>query len=143
MHFTHNEGKHVAAESILKNKIYKYMNSCIFDIVNKYNNTYHIEIKMKPVDVKSSLYINSSKDINDEDPKFKIGNVLKKSRYKNILAKSNGFQIGLKKFSWLKSLKTLCCRRMLFVILKVKKLLERFTEKNFKKEIAKSLELKN
>ena len=98
MYFTHNEGKHIAAESILKNKIDKYMNSCIFDIVNKYNNTYHIEIKMKPVDVKSSLYINSSKDINDEDPKFKFGDVFKKSRYKNIRAKSNGFQIGLKKF---------------------------------------------
>ena len=34
------------------------------DIVNKYNNTYLSTIKMKPVDVKSSTYINASKEIN-------------------------------------------------------------------------------
>ena len=42
------------------------------DIANKYNNTYHSTIKMKPVDVKQSIYTNSSKEINDEDTKFKI-----------------------------------------------------------------------
>ena len=49
---------------ILKNRIYKYMTSIIKniyidkldDIVNKYNNTYHSTIKMKPADVKSSTY---------------------------------------------------------------------------------------
>ena len=49
----------------LKNKIYKYMTSIsknvyidkLGDIVNKYNTTYHITIKMKPVDVKPSTYI--------------------------------------------------------------------------------------
>ena len=40
------------------------------DILNKYNNTYHSTIKMQPVDVKSSTYIDSSKEINDKDPKF-------------------------------------------------------------------------
>ena len=35
------------------------------DIVNKYNSTYHNTFKMKPVDVKSSTHINSSKEIND------------------------------------------------------------------------------
>ena len=44
------------------------------DIVNKYNNAYHSTIKMKPVDVKLNTYINSSKEINNEDAKFKIGN---------------------------------------------------------------------
>ena len=43
------------------------------DIVNKYNNTYHSTFKMKPVDVKSNTYINSSKEINDKNPKFKVG----------------------------------------------------------------------
>ena len=42
---------------------------------------------MKPVDVKSSTYINSSKEINDEDPKFKIGDIDGISKYKNIFAK--------------------------------------------------------
>ena len=45
------------------------------DIVNKHNDAYHSTIKMKPVDVKSSKYIDSSKEIDDEDPKFKIGNI--------------------------------------------------------------------
>ena len=51
-----------------------------------YNNTYST-IKMKPVDVKSSTYINSSKEINDEHPKFKIGDIVRISKYKNIFTK--------------------------------------------------------
>ena len=50
-------------------------------------NTYHNTIKVKPVDVKSSTYIDSSKEINDQDPKFKIGDVVRISKYKNIFAK--------------------------------------------------------
>ena len=42
---------------------------------------------MKPVDVKTSTYINSSKEIYDEDPKFKIGEIVGISKYKNIFAK--------------------------------------------------------
>ena len=53
------------------------------DIVKKYNNTY-TTIKMKPVNVKSNTYINSSKEINDKDPKFKIGYTVRISKYKNI-----------------------------------------------------------
>ena len=81
LYWTHNEEKSVIAERFirtLKRKIYKYMtsiskNMCIDkldDILNKYNNTYHSTIKMQPVDVKSSTYIDSSKEINDKDPKF-------------------------------------------------------------------------
>ena len=83
MYSTYNEGKSVVAERfirILKNRIDKYMTSVsknvyinkLDDIVKKYNNTYQIRIKMKPVDVKLSTYIDSSKEINDKDPKFKI-----------------------------------------------------------------------
>ena len=43
------------------------------DIVRKYNNTYHRSIKMKPVDVKDNTYIDFKKEVNDKDPKFKIG----------------------------------------------------------------------
>ena len=42
------------------------------DIVNKYNNTYHRIIKIKPVDVKSNTYVNFSKEINNEDPNLKF-----------------------------------------------------------------------
>ena len=57
------------------------------DIVNTYSNTYHKIIKMKPVDVKSSTYIDSSKQMNNEDPKFKIGDIVRISKYKKSFAK--------------------------------------------------------
>ena len=52
------------------------------DTVNKYNNTYHRTIKIKPVGVKLITYINSSKEINDKDPKFKIGYIVRISKKK-------------------------------------------------------------
>ena len=72
MYSTHNEGKYVVVERFirtLKNKVCKYMASIsknmyidnLDDIVNKYNNTYQNTVKMKPADVKSNTYINSSK----------------------------------------------------------------------------------
>ena len=57
------------------------------DIVNKYNNMYHSTIKMKPIDLKSSIYIDSSKEIHDKDYKFKIGDTVRISKYQNIFAK--------------------------------------------------------
>ena len=98
MYSTHNEGKSVVAERFirtLKNKIYKYMTSIsknvyidkLDDIVDEYNNTYHTTIKMKPIDVKDNTYINTSKEINNKDPKFKVGDHVKISKYKNIFAK--------------------------------------------------------
>ena len=54
------------------------------DIVNKYNNKYLRAIKMKAADVKSSTYIDSSKEIHDKDSKFKIGHIVRISKYKNI-----------------------------------------------------------
>ena len=58
------------------------------DIVNKYNNTYHSTVKMKRFDAKSNTYIEFSKQSNDKSPKFKIGDIVKISKYKNIFAKS-------------------------------------------------------
>ena len=57
------------------------------DIVNKYNTTYHRTIKMKPNDVKSRTYIDSSKEIDNKDPKFKTVDIIRISKYKNIFAK--------------------------------------------------------
>ena len=57
------------------------------DIVNKCNNKYQRTIKMKPLDVKSMTYIDSSKEINNEYPKFKIGYAARISKYKNIFVK--------------------------------------------------------
>ena len=58
------------------------------DIVNEYNNTYHTTIKMKSIDVKDNKYINTDKEINIKDPKFKVGDRVRISKYKNIFAKS-------------------------------------------------------
>ena len=52
------------------------------DIVNEYNNTYHWTIKMKPVNVKGNTYIDSRKEINDNDPKFKVDDHVRISKYK-------------------------------------------------------------
>ena len=98
MYSTNNEGKSVVAERFirtLKSKIYKYMTSVsenvyidkLNAIVNKYNNTYHTTIKMKPIDVKDNTYINTNKEINYKDPKFKVGDYVRISKYKNIFAK--------------------------------------------------------
>ena len=57
------------------------------DIVNEYNNTYHRTIKMKPVDVKDNTYIDFEKEVNDKNPKFKVGDHIRISKYKNIFAK--------------------------------------------------------
>ena len=59
-------------------------------IVNKYNTTYHSTIKTKPVDVKPSTYIESSKEINYQDPKFKIGDINRISKY-NFFFFSKGY----------------------------------------------------
>ena len=81
MYSTHNKGKSVIAERCIRtltNTIYQYITSIsknvymdkLDDIVNKYNNAYHSAIKMKPLNVRSSKYIDSCKEINNEDPKF-------------------------------------------------------------------------
>ena len=57
------------------------------DIVNEHNNTYHRTIKMKPVDAKDNTYIDSNKEVNDKDRKFKVEDHVRISKYKNIFAK--------------------------------------------------------
>ena len=98
MYSIHNEGKSVVAERFIKTlttKIYKYTTSLsknvyinkLDDILNKYNNTYRRTIKMKPVVVKDTKYIDSNKEVNDKDPKFKVGGHVRISKYKNIFPK--------------------------------------------------------
>ena len=57
------------------------------DIVKECNNTYHTSIKLKPVDVKDNTYIDFEKEINNKDPKFKVGDPVRISKYNNIFAK--------------------------------------------------------
>ena len=57
------------------------------DIANKYNNTVHRTIKMKPIDVTGDSYAEYNEDFNKKDPKFKVGDHVRISKYKNIFAK--------------------------------------------------------
>ena len=57
------------------------------DIVGEYSNTYHRTIRMKPVDVKDNSYIDFKKEVNDKDPKFKVGDHVRISKYKSIFGK--------------------------------------------------------
>ena len=98
MYSTHNEEKSVVAERsirTIKAKTYKYMTSMsknvyinkLDDIVDEYNNTKHRTIKMKPIDVKNNTYIDFGKEVNDNDPKFKVGDHVRISKYKNMFPK--------------------------------------------------------
>ena len=97
MYLTYNEGKSVVAERFirtLKNKLYKHMTATgkkvyyvLDDVVNKYNNTKHSTIKMKPIDVKDNnkrVYIDEH---NEKDSRFKVGDRVRISKFKNIFAK--------------------------------------------------------
>ena len=92
-----NEGKSVVAERFirtLKNKLYKQMTATgkhvyydVLDVVNKYNNTKHSTIKMKPIDVGDNnkrVYIDEH---NEKDSRFKVSDKVRISRYTNIFAK--------------------------------------------------------
>ena len=81
MFSAYNDGKSVVAERFvetLKNKIYKNITDVYFLMLNsfvgKYNNVYHKNIKIKPIDVKFNSYAECNVGSNAIDPKFKIGN---------------------------------------------------------------------
>ena len=98
MYSTYNEGKSVVAERFirtLESKLYKHMtaigNSVYYvldDVVNKYNNTKHSTIKMKPIDVRDNnnkrVYIHEH---NEKRSRFKVGDRVRISKFKNIFAK--------------------------------------------------------
>ena len=97
MYSTHNEGKSVIAERFIRtirSKIYKHMSSIsknVYidksdDIVNEYNNTKHRTTKMKAIDVKDNTYTGFGKEVNDNDPKFKVGDHVRLSKYKSIFS---------------------------------------------------------
>ena len=98
MYSTYNEGKSAVAERFirtLKNKIFKHMTAVsknvyfdvLDDTVNKYNNTVCRTIKRKPIDVTSDSYAEYNEVSNEKDPKFKFGDHVRISKYKNIFAK--------------------------------------------------------
>ena len=99
MYSTCNEGKSVVAERFirtLKNQIFKQMTAIsknvyfdvLDDIVNKYNKTVHRTIKMKPIEVTDDYYAEYNEDpSNKKNSKFKVGDNVRLSKYKNIFTK--------------------------------------------------------
>ena len=96
---------------------------------------------MEPVDVTSSIYIDSSKELIIKNLKLKLVILLEYQNI-NIFLQKITLQIALKKLLWLKKLKTLSHGHMLLMILIKKKLLENSTKKNCKIQFKKSLEMK-
>ena len=98
MYSTFNEGKSVVVERFiktLKNKIYKHMTTIVKnvyfnvldDTVKKYNNTVHSSKKIKPKDLSDSILVEYVGETNEKDPKFKIRDHVRISKYKNIFSK--------------------------------------------------------
>ena len=92
MYSMYNEGKSAVAERFiktLKNKLYKRMTAVskivyygvLDDIVEKYNNTWHSTIKMKPKDVKDDNFTEYVEKPNEKDPKFSVGDHVRISKY--------------------------------------------------------------
>ena len=136
MYSTFNEGKSVVAERFirtLKNELFKHMTAVSKNVyfhvlggtVNKYNNTVQRTIKMKPIDVTSDSYAEYNEDSNEKDPKFKVGDHVRISKYKNIFAKGC----------------TPNWSEEVFVVSKIKNTVPwTYTKKNCKKLIKKNLE---
>ena len=62
------------------------------DIVDKYSNSFHSSIKMKPKDVNDDSFVEYNgtafnKETNKKSPKFKVGDNVRISKYKNIFTK--------------------------------------------------------
>ena len=102
------------------------------DLVNKYNNTYHRTLKMKPADVKNHTLIDSGKKSNYKYPIFKVGDHVRKSKYKNRYT-PNWSEVSV-------ITKVKNTGHLLLMILIVKKLFESFMKKNCKKLTKNSLE---
>ena len=80
--------------SSISENVYIYK---LYDIIKEYNNTYHKTIKMKPIDVKDNTHIDFEKEVDNKDPKFKVGDYVRILTIKIFLLKGT-CQIGLKKF---------------------------------------------
>ena len=98
MYSTYHKWNSVVAESFLrtlKNKIFKPMTAIskivyfdvLNDILDKYNNTVHRTIKMKPIEITHDPYAEYNENSNEKDPKFKVGDHLRTSKCKDIFTK--------------------------------------------------------
>ena len=150
MYSMYNEGKSVVGERFiwtLKNNIFKLMAAIskivyfdvLDEIVNKWNNTVHRAIKMKPINVTPDSYAQYNEDSNKKEPKFKVGNHVRISKYKNILAKGYVPNWSEEVFV-VNKIKNTVPWTYIISDLNGEKLLQVFTKKNWKKLVKKNLE---
>ena len=130
MYSTYNEGKSVVAERFIRTLKNVYFD-VLDDIVNKYNNTNHKTIKIKPADVNDNSFAEYNEESNEKDPKFKVGDHVRISK----------FQKGYTP-NWSEEI---------FIVKKIKstapwtygeEIVGSFMKKNCKRLIKKNLELK-
>ena len=109
------------------------------DIVNKYNNTIHRTIKMKHIDVTNDSYAEYNENSNKKNPKLKIGDRVRISKYKNIFAKGYAPNWSEEVFLISKIKNTV---PWTYVVndLNGEKLLKVFMESNSRKLVKKNLE---
>ena len=149
MYSIFNERKSVVAERFirtLKNKIYKHMTTIsknvyfnvLDDIVNKYNNTVHRSIKMKPIDVTNDSYVEYNEDSNKKGPKLKVNDHVRISMNKNIFAKGYVPNWSEEVFI-VNEIKNTVPWTYTISDLNGEKLLEHFMKKNCKRLIKKNL----
>ena len=93
---------------------------------------------MKPIDVKDNAYIDFEKEVNEKDPKFKVGDHVRISKYKNIFAK--GYKPNWSEEVFVISkIKNTVLWRYVINDLNGEKLLEHFMKKDYKRLIKKNL----
>ena len=109
------------------------------DIVDKYSNTVHRTIKTKPIDVTGDSHSEYNEDFNKKDRKFKVGDNLRISKYKNIFAEGQTPNWSEESFV-INKVKNTVPWTYSISDLNVKKLLEVFMKKNCQKLVKNNLE---
>ena len=146
MYSTYNEGQSVVAERFV---IYKHMTAIsknvyfdvLDDIVDEYNNTYHKTIKMKPIDVGDNYFAEYNEESNEKDPKFKVGDHVRISKFKNAFAK--GYTPNWSEDIFIvKKIKNTVPWTYVISYFNGEEIVGSFYKKNCRKLIKKNLELK-
>ena len=123
--------------AISKNVYFDVLN----DIADEHNNTYHRTIKMKPIDVGDDSFAEYNEESNEKDPKFKVGDHVRISKYRNIFAK--GYAPNWSEESFVvKKIKNIVPWTYVISDLNKEEIVGVFMKKNCRKLIKKNLELK-
>ena len=107
-------------------------------IADKYNNTVHRTIKMKPIDATRVSYVEYNEYFNKKGPKFKVSDHVRTSKYKTIFAK--GYTPNWSDEVFVMKITNAVPWTYVISDLMVKKLLEVFMKKNCKRQTKNNLE---